>query len=229
MTHCTGKRIGRAVQSSPTLDCLEKGQERRALIPVHIGACRNDVVAFERRNRNGFYGVEPQGLGEGAERRLDVAEDLFVIADKVDLVGDHDDMPDPDQAEDIGVPPRLGQQALARIDQKDGEFGVGGAGRHVAGVLLMAGRVGDDELACVRFEKAIGDVDGDALFALGGKPVDQKREIDAGRACRPVAALILERRQLIIEDELAVIEQAPDQGRLAIIDTAAGQKAQQAL
>ena len=85
----------------------------------------------------------------------------------------------------IGVAPRLRQHALARIDQEDGEIGVRGAGRHVAGVLLMAGRVGDDELALVGGEEAVGDVDGDALLALGLEAVDQQREIDvvAGR-CR---------------------------------------------
>ena len=80
--------------------------------------------------------------------------------------------------------PRLRQHALARIDQHDGEVGGRGAGRHVARVLLMAGRVGDDELALRRREEAIGDIDGDALLALGLQPVDQQREIDvvAGRA-----------------------------------------------
>ena len=82
------------------------------------------------------------------------------------------------------MPPGLRQHALARVDQDDGELGVGGAGRHVARVLLVARRVGDDELAPVGGEEAIGDVDGDALLALGFQPVDQQREIDvaAGRA-----------------------------------------------
>ena len=45
------------------------------------------------------------------------------------------------------MPARLRQHALARIDQDDGQIGGGGAGHHVARVLLMAGRVGDDEFA----------------------------------------------------------------------------------
>jgi hypothetical protein len=49
-----------------------------------------------------------------------------------------------------------------------------GAGDHVAGILLVAGRVGDDELALVGGEEAVGDVDGDALLALGGEAVDQQ-------------------------------------------------------
>ncbi len=42
----------------------------------------------------------------------------------------------------------------------------------------MARRVGDDEGALVGREIAIGDIDGDALFALGGEAVDQQGEIE---------------------------------------------------
>ena len=55
---------------------------------------------------------------------------------------------------------------------------VDGAGGHVAGVLLVAGRVGDDELALVGGEVAVGDVDGDALLALGLEAVGEQGEID---------------------------------------------------
>ena len=69
------------------------------------------------------------------------------------------------------------QQALSRVDQDDGEVGGRGAGRHVAGVLLVARRVGDDErCAWLGGEIAVGDVDRDALLALGLEPVDQQRE-----------------------------------------------------
>src|SRR3546814_4622699 len=47
----------------------------------------------------------------------------------------------------VAVPAGLGQQALARVDQHDRQLGGGRAGGHVAGVLLVAGAVGDDELA----------------------------------------------------------------------------------
>jgi hypothetical protein len=50
-----------------------------------------------------------------------------------------------------------------------GEVGGRGAGGHVARVLLVARRVGDDELAPVGGEVAVGDVDGDALLALGAR------------------------------------------------------------
>ena len=111
-------------------------------------------------------------------------EDRLVEADQVDLVDRQHDVADAEQRGDDRMAPRLRQHALARIDQHDGEIGGRGAGRHVAGVLLVAGRVGDDERALRRGEEAVGDVDGDALLALGLEAVDQQREIDvvAGRA-----------------------------------------------
>ena len=109
-------------------------------------------------------------------------------SDQVHLVDGQHDAPHAHQVEDGGMPPRLLLDAAARIDQQDGHVGVRGAGRHVARVLLVAGAVDDDEPARRRVEVAPGDVDGDALLALGGEAVDQQAEI--GRAGgRPGRAL----------------------------------------
>ena len=63
--------------------------------------------------------------------------------------------------------PRLGQNAFARINQDHRNIGGRGAGGHVAGILFVARRVGNDEFALVGREEAIGDINGDALFAFG--------------------------------------------------------------
>jgi hypothetical protein len=75
----------------------------------------------------------------------------------------------------------LRQHALARVDQDDGEVGGRGGGDHVAGVLLVARRVGDDVLARAGGEVAVGDVDGDALLALGLQAVGEERQVDGVR------------------------------------------------
>ena len=131
------------------------------------------------------------------------------------------------QRGDIGVAPRLGQNALARIDQNDGEIGVRGARRHVAGILFMARRVGDDEFAPVGGEKAIGDIDGDALLPLGFQPVHQQREIDIVARGAEFAGILFQRRQRVFEQQFGVVKQPPDQRGFAVIDAAAGEKAQQ--
>ena len=61
-----------------------------------------------------------------------------VEADQVHLVHREHEVPDAEQAGDARVAAGLGQHALARVDQHQGEVGVGGAGRHVAGILLVA-------------------------------------------------------------------------------------------
>ena len=127
------------------------------------------------------------------------------------------------------MPPRLRQDALARVDQHHRKVGGRGAGRHVARILFMAGRVGDDELARRRREEAIGDVDGDALLALGLQPVDQKGEIDVLAGCAELARRVLDIGQLVLEDQLGVVEKAADQGRLAVVHRSAGEEPQQAL
>ena len=156
-----------------------------------------------------------------------LSKTLLRIIHQVDLVHRQHDMADAQQRGDIGVAAGLGQHALARVDQDDGEIGVGGAGRHVAGILLMARRVGDDEFALVGGEEAIGDVDGDALLALGFQPVHQQREIDILAGGAEFLGILFQRRQRVFEQQLGVVEQPPDQGGLAVIDAAAGEKAQQ--
>ena len=51
------------------------------------------------------------------------------------------------------------------------------AGDRVAGVLHVAGAVGEHERALGRREVAVGDVDRDALLALGAQAVGEQREV----------------------------------------------------
>ncbi len=124
---------------------------------------------------------------------------------------------------------RLREHALARVDQDHGHVGGRRAGDHVARVLLVAGGVGDDELAPVRGEEAVGDVDGDALLALGGEAVHEQREVDVAALRAPLLRVVLDGGELILEQHLGLVQQAADHGRLAVVDGAAGDEAQQAL
>jgi hypothetical protein len=93
----------------------------------------------------------------------------------------------------------------------------------------MAGRVGHDELALLAREEAVSDVDGDALLALRRQSVDEQRVIDI-LALRAVALAVgFQRRELVVEDLLGLVKQPPDQGRLAVVDAAAGDEAQKLL
>ena len=111
---------------------------------------------------------------------------------------------------------------LGRVDEDDGGVAAGRGGHHVPRVLLVAGRVGDDELALARREVAVGDVDRDALLALGLEAVGEEREVDRLAA----AGLGLERVELVGEDGAAVEQKPADQRALAVVDRAGGEEAQ---
>jgi hypothetical protein len=60
---------------------------------------------------------------------------------------------------------------VSRIDEDDCQVCGRRAGHHVAGVLLVTRRVRDDEAPPRRREVAIGDVDRNALLALGSETI----------------------------------------------------------
>ena len=110
------------------------------------------------------------------------------VVDQVHLVDAQHQVRHPQQRAQERVPAGLLDQALARVDQDQREVGGGGAGDHVAGVLDVPGGVGDDELPPRRGEVAVGDVDRDALLALGAQAVGEQREVGvlvAARRARP--------------------------------------------
>ena len=120
--------------------------------------------------------------------------------------------------------------AMAGVDEDDGQLARRGAGGHVARVLLVAGRVGNDELAAIGREIAIRDVDGDALLALGLEAVGEQGKVDlAGAGGADLLAVALHGGELVLVDHLGVVQQPADERALAVIDAAAGEEAQQFL
>ena len=136
-----------------------------------------------------------------------------------------DEVGDAEQPRDARVAPRLRADAVARVDQQDRDVGRRRAGRHVARVLLVAGRVGEDELAPRGREVAVGDVDRDALLALGAQAVGEQREVD--RPGGAVLRRLLDRVHLILVDRPRVVEQPADQRALPVVDAAGGADAEQ--
>ena len=127
------------------------------------------------------------------------------------------------------MPARLNQNALARVHQNDGKLRVGRSGRHVPGVLLVAGRVGDDEFAPIRRKESISNVDRDPLLALGLEPIHQKSKVNVAAGRAVFSRILLQRGQMILEQQLGIVEQAPDKRGLAVVHAPACQKAQKRL
>jgi hypothetical protein len=93
----------------------------------------------------------------------------------------------------------------------------------------VARRVCDDELAPLGFEVAVGDVDRDALLALGLETIEQQGEVELAALGTEGLGVRLERRELVLEQQLGFVQQTPDQGALAVVNAAARDEPQQSL
>src|SRR5262249_56869200 len=74
--------------------------------------------------------------------------------------------------------PGLTCQSVRRTDKQQSEVGGRRAGRHVARVLLVAGRICHDVLTPFGCEKSVSNIDGDLLLTLGRKAVEKQGKID---------------------------------------------------
>ena len=173
--------------------------------------------------------IHRQSGGEVEVVVPDFLEHTLGIGHLVHLVDRGDQVANSEEARDERVTPGLGKYTVARIDENHGHV----AGRrprcHVAGVLLVTGRVGDDELALGRCEIPVGNVDRDPLLPLRLKAIHQERQVHPVALRAGGLAVPADGVQLILVDQFGIMQQPPDQRALAIIDTAAGEKAQDSL
>ena len=215
----------RDVAVAGDLDRLESLEERPARPPRHPRRGLDDVVAGERRDRDRQRVAQPEPVGQVDEVPLDRAEARLVEVHEVHLVDREDDVGDAEHRRDGGVPVGLLDHALAGVEQDDRDVGGRGAGDHVARVLDVPGRVGELEAARRGDEGAVGDVDRDPLLPLGAEPVGEERQVDVAVAA--ALARLLDVLELVGHDLLRVVEQAPDERRLAVVDRAARDEAQE--
>ena len=218
MTYWTGNRMSTRLRSSAMWTVSRCSSSGSPVVPRHALRPVDHVVALQGRHRDEGDVGHLEQAGEGGEVVDDGPEPLLVPVDEVHLVHGHDQVGDAQQGGDEGVAAGLLQQALAGVDQDHGDVGGRRAGDHVAGVLHVARRVGDDELAPGGGEVAVGDVDGDALLALGPQAVGEQGQV--GVLVAALDAGPLHRGQLVLEDGLGVVQQPPDQRALAVVDGA---------
>ncbi len=223
------KAEGSGFGSVRDLDRMQMLEQGWAAVPRHTPRTLGDVVAVPRRQRDGADGDLAQACRHRGKCRRDLGEGGLGKADEVHLVDRKHQPVNAEQRANKSVPLGLRENALARVDQDHRELAVRRAGRHVARVLLVAGRIGDDKRAQRRGEKPVGHIDRDPLLALVLEPVEQQRKIEITTGGAKAARLALEGRELIVEDQRAFVQQAADQRRLAVIDRTASQKAQQLL
>ena len=91
----------------------------------------------------------------------------------------------------------------------------------------MAGCIGDNEASLRGREKAVSHINSDALLAFCLKPINQQCKVNILTHRAVLAAILRDGGERIIHNEVAVIQQAPDQRRLAVIHRTACQEAQE--
>ena len=210
---------------------FENFHQRLAAVPRRTLGFVDHVVALQRRHRHEVQRtwLERDALGKFQVIGLDLLEHRLIEAFEVHLVDGDNDVLDAQQRGDKAVTLGLGLHTVAGVDQDDRQVAGGGASGHVAGVLLVAWGIGDDELALGGAEIAVRHVDGDALLALGLQAVDQQRQVDVIAGGADLLGVLGDGFQMVFVDHLRVVQQAPDQGALAVVDVATGEEAQQFL
>jgi hypothetical protein len=210
---------------------LQQLQQRGAVVPVGVERLGH-VVATQGGDGDDAGDFDACLLGKRAQRFADGIERLRWVRGRIELVDGEDDAGHAQQVREQRVAARLRQQwhgllrrvQLGDVNQHHGGIAAGGCRHHVARVLLVARGVGNDELALLGGEVAVGDVDRDALLALGLQAVGQQRQVD-----RLAGSLLLQRVELVGQDGAAVVQQATDEGALAVVHAACGEKAQGAV
>ena len=155
----------------------------------------------------------------------DLAETGLVELDEVHLVDREHDVRDAEGGRDVRVPARLLDHALARVEEHDRDVGGGRAGDHVARVLDVTGGVGELKAATRGHERAVRDVDRDALLALRAQAVGQQRKVHV--AVTTTLARLLDVLELVGHHLLGVVQQSAEERGLAVVDRAARDEAEE--
>ena len=183
---------------------LQEIQQGRPRVPRRAGGLLHHIVPVQGRQRDARHVGHAQRLDELAVLRHNRIEPLFGEIHQVHLVHGQHHVLDAQQGNEERMAARLRDDAQAGIHQDDSQVGRRAARNHVARILLMSRRVGNDELALVGREVAVGHVNGDALLALGLQPVQQQRIVDMVAGIAHALAVALQRIELVFVYLLAV-------------------------
>ena len=93
----------------------------------------------------------------------------------------------------------------------------------------MSGSICDDEFATFGIEIPVSHINGNTLLTLSLQTIHQQGQINLLTLRTPALTVSLHGRHVIFKNLLRVVQQAANQRTLAVIDTATGYEAQQAL
>ncbi len=164
-------------------NAFQMRHKRQAGVPRGIFRLFGDIVALETGNWHRGEIGNPDAGRKGGVIGKDCVVLRLIIIDQVHLVDRKHDVANTQQLGQIAMPPCLDEHTLARVDQDDRQVSGRCAGHHITGILFMPRAISDNELALFGGEEAVSNVNGDTLFAFGGKAIDEQGEVDLLALC----------------------------------------------
>ena len=220
------RKEGAGVAASRNGNGLQVFQQGRPAIPGHAFGAIDDIVSVFGGNRNerNIFQAEAHLLLHFPIVRYDGGKHLFAEIHQVHLVDGHHDLPDAQQRGNEGMPHGLFHDAVPGVHQNHGQVGGRSTRYHIAGVLDVAGRIGNDEFPFRGGKIPISHVDGDALLAFGPQAIGEQRQVHLFVA--PAPRSLFHGFELILENGFGIVQQATDQGAFSIVHAAGRGKPQ---
>ena len=148
-------------------------QDRWSVVPGRLGRVLSEVDTVECRewNRSDPRSVD---LSSGRNELVgDLDKTGLVVVDKIDLIDTGDHVAHAEHAADREVSTGLRCRAVLCINQQDRCIRTRSGRHHVARVLHVPRRVTKQDAPAIGIEGTVGNIDGDALLALGAQAVGQ--------------------------------------------------------
>src|SRR2546428_186136 len=203
-------------------ELVQRLDERRPLVPRHLGRRFDDVLALVRADRDegDLVDLVADAPQEPGELRLQFVEPRLGERGlrRVHLVDRDDQLLDAERPREEDVFLRLRLDALCGADDEDRGVRLGRARDHVLDEVPVARGVDDREVVLVRVKALMRDVDRQPALPLFLDLVHDEGELERGLA--HLLGELLEILQLVRVDVPGVVEDPADGRRLPAVDVA---------
>src|SRR2546426_1307475 len=203
-------------------ELVQRLDERRPLVPRHLGRRLDDVLAFVRADRDegDLVDLVADASQEPGELRLQFGEPRFRKGRlrRVHLVDRDDELLHAEGACEEDVLLRLRLDAFRPADDEDSGVRLGRARDHVLDEVPVARGVDDREVVLVRVKALVRDVDRQAALPLLLHLVHDEGELERGLA--HLLGELLQILEFVRVDVPGVVEDPADGRRLPVVDVA---------
>ena len=197
------------------LEALQSFKDASAFVPGHVGATPDNVVAFDGRNGNYSDGFNIETLEIIANFLHKSVETGVVIANQIHFVNDDAELSHAHEMEKKSVPEGLLLESFLCINDKKRCIGAFGASDHIAHEAFVSGRINEDVFAVMAIESYPCAVDCNALVAFGLERIHEECPL---KGDTPALAHFLHCGFFAVGKRVDVMEESPDERRLAVVD-----------